>query len=757
MSSPTSTGQSQIRFEDPKLVSGLGSYLEDLTPEHTLHLLLVRSPYAHAAIENIDLEAAQALPGIAAVYTARDLPDLYTPATGPKDARGVPHPALAREAVRYMGQPVVAILAHSLTAAHDAAQLVWVDYQPLEALPHPLAAIDGPAIHPGHESNVALRRKTSSGQEEVDRIFAQAAHLVGQPMVQQRVAPSSLEGRGTLAAWDGTQGSLTVWSSTQVPHGLRTGLARTLNLAENQIRVIAPDVGGAFGAKLNVYPEDVLVAHLARHHRRPVKWVERRSEGFQATIHGRGQVAQLEMALDAQGQILALRGRIIADLGAYLLDTTTGPVSGTVFMLPGAYRVPAFHVEVLGVYTHATPTAAYRGAGRPEATYYIERLMDMAAFQLGLDPAEIRRRNLIEGPFPYKTITGATYDSGNYPQALELLLEKTGYALLRQQQAQARQQGRLIGLGLTVYTEITGFGWETGVVRIHPDGSAVVYTGTVSQGQGNPTTYAQIVASRLGIEASRVQVVLGDTQTVHFGQGTGGSRTLMVGGSAILNAANVVRDKCQKIAAHLLEAAPEDLELTELGWTVVGTDRAVGVKEVAQTAYNPRKLPPFMEPGLEGLSTFNLKESNYPFGAHLAQVEVDPQTGQVTLLNYTALDDCGTVFNPLLVDGQVHGGIAQGLGQALYEGIVLDESGQNITGSFLEYTFPRADQLGMFTTHRTHTPSPTNPLGAKGIGEAGTIAATPAVVNAVLDALGQAHLDMPLTPEKVWRSLKGQG
>lgn len=755
MSSPIHTGKPQTRLEDPKLVSGRGSYLEDLTPEHTLHLLLVRSPYAHAQIEHIDLEAASVLPGIEAIYTASQLPELYTPATGPKDARGVPHPALAREAVRYMGQPVVAILAHSLTAAHDAAQLVWIDYQPLEALPQPLAALDGPAIHPGHDSNIALKRKTSSGQEEVDRIFTQAAHVVGQPMVQQRVTPNSMEGRGILASWDGVRESLTVWSSTQVPHGLRTGLTQTLGLADNQIRVIAPDVGGAFGAKLNVYPEDVLVAYLARHHHRPVKWVERRNEAFLATTHGRGQVAELELALDEQGQILGLRGRVVADLGAYLLDTTTVPIGGTVFMLPGAYRVPAFHVESLAVYTHATPTGAYRGAGRPEATYYIERLMDMAAHHLGLDPAEVRRRNLIQGPFPYKTITGATYDSGNYPQALELLLEKTHYPQLRQQQALARQQGRLIGLGLTVYTEITGFGWETGVVRIHPDGSAVVYTGTVSQGQGNPTTYAQIVAERLGLDIGQIQVVLGDTQTIHFGQGTGGSRTLMVGGSAILKAANVVREKCQKIAAHLLEAAPEDLELTELGWTVVGTDRAVSVKEVAQVAYNPRKLPPVIEPGLEGLSTFNLKDANYPFGAHLAQVEVDPQTGQITLLNYTSLDDCGTVFNPLLVDGQVHGGIAQGLGQALYEGVVFDETGQNISSSFLEYTFPRADQLTLFTTHRTHTPSPTNPLGAKGIGEAGTIAATPAVVNAVLDALGLAHLDMPLTPEKVWRSLKG--
>ncbi|MCX7803071.1 MAG: molybdopterin-dependent oxidoreductase, partial [Meiothermus ruber] len=422
-------------------------------------------------------------------------------------------------------------------------------------------------------------------------------------------------------------------------------------------------------------------------------------------------------------------------------------------MLQGPYEIPALELEMLGVYTNATPTGAYRGAGRPEATYYLERLMDMGARALGLDPAEIRRKNFITGPFPYKTRTGARYDSGAYGEVLQKLLEVSNYPQLRAEQAQAKSQGRLLGIGLCSYVEITGYGWETGGVRINPDGSAGIFTGTSPHGQGTQNAFVQIVAERLGLPPERIRVVQGDTLAVPYGMGTAGSRTLSVGGSAVLKAADLVRDKVARIAAHLLEAAPEDIELLEQGWGVRGTDKAVPMEQVIATAFNPRKLPPGLEPGLEGQASFALKDANYPFGAHLAVVEVDPETGQVGILRYVAVDDCGVVVNPLLFEGQQHGGIAQGIGQALYEGIVYDEEGQNRTANYLEYALPKADQMPPMEPHRHQTPSPTNPLGVKGVGEAGAIAATPAVVNAVLDALGIAHLDMPLTPEKVWRQV----
>ncbi|WP_018466625.1 xanthine dehydrogenase family protein molybdopterin-binding subunit [Calidithermus timidus] len=750
---PRWIGKAVKRLEDGKFITGKGTYLDDLTPSGTLHLALVRSLYAHARIVGIDAREALEVPGVLAVYTAADLPELYAPGSGGRDAKVVQHPVLAKDYVRYMGQPVAAVVATSRSAAQDALQKIYVDYEALDAVSDPLQAMrDETLVHPGLGTNHALKRRTSAG--DVTEAFAKAHRIVGARMIQQRVAPTSMEPRGVLASWDGIRESLTIWSSTQMPHDLRSAIAEALGLAENQVRAVTPDVGGAFGAKINVYPEEVLAAHLARTLGRPVKWVESRSESFVATIHGRAQVADLEMALDAEGKILGLRGRVVADLGAYILETTLGNAPGTILMLQGPYEIPAIDLELVSVYTHATPTGAYRGAGRPEATYYLERLMDMAARELKLDPAEIRLRNLIKGPFPYKTLTGAKYDSGAYPETLQKLLELADYPALRAEQARARAEGRLLGIGLTTYVEITGYGWDTGGVRINPDGSAVVFTGTSPHGQGAGTGFAQIVAERLGIPLERISIVQGDTLAIPFGQGTAGSRTMSVGGSAILNAAEKVRAKVIRIAAHLLEAAPEDIVLTEEGWGVQGTDRVVSLEQIAQAAYNPRKLPPDLEPGLEGQATFNLKEANYPFGAHLALVEIERETGQVRVLRYVALDDVGVVINPLLVAGQQQGGVAQGLGQALYEGISYDELGYNRSTSFLEYNLPRADQVVWVEAHRGNTRSPTNPLGAKGIGEAGTIGATPTVVNAVMDALGLKHLDMPLTPEKVWRALR---
>lgn len=749
----TYIGKPLKRLEDPKLLSGHGAYLEDLTQPGTLHLALLRSPYAHAKINSVEASQALRIPGVVRVLTSSEVPELLAPGEGPGGSKVVQHPVLARERVRYAGEPVAAVLATSAEAAEDALLALSVDYEPLGAVVSPLEALENRLlVHPDLQTNTSFYRKTSAGN--LEEAFAKAHKVVGARLVQQRVAPAAMEPRGVMAAWDGMQGSLSVWSSTQMPHDLRTAVAEALGLAENQVRAITPDVGGAFGAKINIYPEEILVAHLARSLGQPVKWVERRSESFLATIHGRAQVADLEMALDANGKILGLRGRVVADLGAYILTTTLGNAPGTILMLQGPYAIPAIEAELFSVYTNATPTGAYRGAGRPEATYYLERLMDMAARELNLDPAEIRLRNLIQGPFPYKTLTGAKYDSGAYPQALEKLLEVAHYKALRQEQATARARGRLVGIGLCSYVEITGYGWDSGGVRINADGSATIFTGTSPHGQGTGTSFAQIVAERLGLELNRIQVVQGDTLAVPYGMGTAGSRTLSVGGSAILKASDIVRDKIVKIAAHLLEAAPEDIELNNQGWGVRGTDKAIPMTQIVSTAFSHRKLPPGMDPGLEGHATFSLKDANYPFGTHLAMVEVDRETGTVRVLKYVSVDDTGPIVNPLLAQGQVQGGVTQGIGQALWEGVIYDPEGQMLTGSFLEYNFPKALEVPWAQWNRTETVSPTNPLGVKGIGEAGAIGGTPAAVNAVLDALQLKHLDMPLTPEKVWRALK---
>ncbi|RDI95737.1 xanthine dehydrogenase family protein molybdopterin-binding subunit [Meiothermus sp. QL-1] len=745
-------GQPFKRQEDGRLVQGQGRYLADL-PEPALHLVLVRSPYAHARLGPIDAREALRLPGVVAVYTAADLPELFAPASGPREGRLALHPLLARERVRYVGEPVAAVLATSRALAEDAAMRVEVDYEPLPACADPLLALSAPPLHDHLGTNLALERTLVAG--EVEAAFARAHTVVRARLQQQRVAPAPMEPRGVLAFWDGLREGLTLYSSTQMPHDLRSAVAERLGLGENQVRVVVPEVGGAFGAKINVYPEEILAAYLARRLDQGVRWVEGRNESFTATVHGRAQVAELEMAFDREGRILGLRGRVVADLGAYALETTLGNAPGTLLMLQGPYEIPALELRLQSVYTHATPTGAYRGAGRPEATYYLERLMDMGARALGLDPAEIRRRNFIRGPFPYRTRTGAKYDSGAYPEALARLLEVSRYSELRAWQQQMREAGRLVGLGLCCYVEITGYGWETGGVRVNPDGSAVVFTGTSPHGQGTQNAFVQIVAEQLPIPPERIRVVQGDTLAVPYGMGTAGSRTLSVGGSAVLRAAEGVREKMRRIAAHLLEAAPEDLERTEKGFGVRGTDKEVALEQILAAAFNPRRLPEGLEPGLEVQASFALKEANYPFGAHLAVVEVDPETGEVRLLRYIAVDDCGVVVNPLLFEGQQHGGVAQGIGQALYEGILYDEEGQNLTASLLEYALPRADQMPPLEAHRLETPSPTNPLGVKGVGEAGAIAATPAVVNAVLDALGVEHLDMPLSPEKLWRALRG--
>lgn len=752
------TGRRVRRVEDPKLVQGLGAFVDDLAPEGTLHVAVVRSPHAHARVAGVDTSRARGAPGVVAVVTGADVGLPAVPAEGLRGARLARHPVLARDVVRYVGEPVAAVVAASRAQAEDAAALVDVTYEPLEAVTDPQEALrDVVLVHPDLGTNVAYRRHVRAGDPE--SAFAQAHRVVRVTIRQQRVAAVPMEPRGVLASWDGARGVLTVWSSTQVPHDLRDALAEALGLAANRIRVVAPDVGGGFGAKLNTYPEDVLVAYLSRRLRRPVKWVESRRENLVATAQGRSQAGEFEVACDARGRILALRARLVADIGAYTLSTTVDVPSLTVRVLTGPYAIEHVDADVVEVYTHKTPTGAYRGAGRPEATFYLERLADLVAAELGLDPAVVRQRNLLpKAAFPYRSPTGARYDSGDYRKALRVLLDRAGYRDLRRQQAAERARGRYLGIGLSCYVEVCTFGWETARVRVTADGSAVVFTGTSPHGQGGATGFAQIVADRLGIPPDRVEVVHGDTLAVPSGMGTAGSRTLVVGGSAVLRAAERVRRKMLRIAAHLLEASPRDLELKDGKCAVRGSDRAVTVAEVAEAAYQANRLPPGLAPGLEEEGSFVVRQATAPFGAHLCVVEVDPETGDVRVLRYVSVDDCGVVVNPLLVEGQIQGGIVQAMGQALLEEVVYEPSGQPLTASLADYPLPRAVHAPAVEMHRTVTPSPTNPLGAKGVGEAGTIGATPAFANAVLDALrpfGVLHLDTPLRPERIWRAIRG--
>lgn len=731
--------------------------MDDLTPEGTLYVALVRSPYAHARVVGLDARSAKASAGVVVVVTAGDLPLRGVPAEGLRGAKLALHPVLASEVVRYVGEPVAAVVGASRAQAEDAVRLVEVHYEPLEPVTDPFRAVQGsPWVHPELGTNVTYRRQLRAG--DPDAAFAQAHRVVRAIIRQQRVDGVPLEPRGVLAAWDGARGLLTVWSSTQVPHDLRDAIAEALGLAVSQVRVVAPDVGGGFGVKLNTYPEELLVAHLARRLHRPVKWVATRREDFLATAQGRSQVGEFEVACDAQGKVLGLRARVVADVGAYTLATTVDIPALTVRVLTGPYAIQNVQAEVVEVFTHKTPTGAYRGAGRPEATYYLERLMDLVASELGLDPAVVRRRNLLpKSAFPYRTPTGARYDSGDYRKALRVLLERAGYHELRREQARAREAGRYLGIGLSCYVEVCTFGWETARVRVLPDGSAVVLTGTSPHGQGGATGLAQVVAERLGVAPDRVHVVHGDTLAVPAGMGTTGSRTLVVGGSAALRAAEKVRRKMFRIAAHLLETSPQDLELRDGRIGVRGAaDRAVTVAEVAEVAYQATQLPEGLTPGLEEEGSFVVEQPTAPFGAHLCLVEVDPETGQVHVLRYVSVDDCGVVVNPLLVEGQIQGGVVQAMGQAFLEEVVYDAAGQPLTGSLAEYAIPRAIHAPAVEMHRTVTPSPTNPLGAKGVGEAGTIGATPAFVNAVLDALrpfGVRHLDTPLQPERIWRAI----
>ncbi|MDW7981333.1 MAG: xanthine dehydrogenase family protein molybdopterin-binding subunit [Thermomicrobium sp.] len=755
-------GRAIRRLEDERFLKGLATFVDDVPLNDPVRLVIVRSPYPHATIERIEFTSAATVPGFIAAFTGKDLTSWLHPLPTPPQSAGVRpqrrYP-LAVDRVRFVGEGVAAVLAESPAAAVEAAEKIDVEYGELPAVVDPLRALapNAPRIHPDWPDNLAFRWDHVDG--EVDSAFRRAQHIVELELYNQRVHAAFIEPRCAAARYDDHSGLLTVWASSQTPHALRSGIATVLGIPEHRVRVIAPDVGGAFGAKGGVYPEYVLVAALAWKLRRPVKWVESRTESFRATNHGRDQRQRVRAAFDADGTILALDVELVSNIGAWNATPTRPTAVLTGFAIAGPYRIPNLRLSVRCVVTNTTPQAAYRGAGRPEASYLLERLMDTAASQLGLDPVAIRERNLLQpADFPYRSPTGIPYDSGNYVPVLREALQRFDYPAARAEQERRRAEGRLVGIGIASFCELSGPGWESATVRVHPDGTVTVLCGITPSGQGHATMLAQVVGEVLERPLGDIRVVTGDTATIQQGIGTFGSRSTALGGSAAYLAACDVLGKAKAIAANVLEADPDDLEYREGLFTVRGApDRSIEWTVVSRLAYMMEGPPGGLEPGLESTRFFNPGRRTVPFGVHLAMVEVDSETGVVTILRYVAVDDSGRIVNPLLAEGQIHGSVAQGVGQALYEAIVYSETGQLLTQSFLDYTIPRATQVPPIETAHVETPSPLNPLGVKGIGEAGTTAAPPAIVNAVLDALrplGVQHLDMPLTPERIWRAIR---
>ncbi len=772
-------GSAVKRKEDPRMITGHGRYVDDVQLPNMHYVAFLRSPHAHAAIKSIDTSRASALPGVSKVYTGKDfegkIGSIPCGVNLPNSNQKTPnHPAMAIDRVRHVGEIVAAVVAKDRATAKDALDLIQVEYDPLPAVVDARKATQpgAPLVHSDIENNLAFTWNLQTG--DLDKAFSEADVIVRQELVNQRLIPNAMEPRAVVASYDAATGELTLWDTDQNPHLIRLLLCLITGMPEHKVRVIAPDVGGGFGSKIYLYPEQPLLSMISKELGVPVKWTEERRENYVGTTHGRDHFTTAEMAFKKDGTLLGLRVDTYANLGAYL--STFGPLIPTFLygpLLSGVYNLPALSVRTYGVLTHTTPVDAYRGAGRPEACYLVERMMDLAAQELGMDPAELRRKNFIPpNAFPVTTAGTLTYDSGNYEANLNAALEKFGYQRWRDEQAKARAQGRYIGVGLACYVEACGIGpskaagamgagaglWESGVVRVHPTGKVSVFTGTSPHGQGGETALAQIVADTLGIPFDDVEVIHGDTAAIPFGLGTYGSRTIAVGGTAVYLSALKIIEKGKKIAAHLLEAAEPDIEFEAGKFYVKGTpDKAVTFQQVALQAFLAHNYPAGLEPGLEALTFFDPPNLTFPAGTYMAVTEVDPETGKVDLLAFYGMDDCGRVINPMLAAGQVHGGVAQGIAQALWEEAVYDESGQLLSGSMMDYAVPKASQLPSFITDNTVTPTPTNPLGAKGIGEAGTIGATPAVVNSVMDALrpfGIRHIDMPLKPEKVWRAIQ---
>jgi carbon-monoxide dehydrogenase large subunit len=750
-------GSVVLRTEDPRFLRGQGRYTENVDAEGALRASFVRSMMAHARLVGVGVSAAAGMPEVAAVLTADDL-DLQPQPPSGSVSGPFGRPVLARDTVRFVGEAIAVVLAESLGQAQDAAESVEVEYDQLPAVVGAEAALGAgaPLLFPEAGSNLADAFETEWDAD----VLAGADVVVRARMMNQRVGPVPMEANAILVVPE-DDGGLTVWVSTQVPFDVRSDLAEWLGMAKDRIRVIAPDVGGGFGAKLAVYPEYLVCAAAAVRIGRPVRWMETRSESMVNMTHGRAQLHDVELGARSDGTIVGLRVDILADMGAYPTATYLPPT--TQMMLSGVYRIPRIACRGRSVVTNTTPVAPYRGAGRPEATALLERSMDLLAAELEMDPAEIRRRNLIPpDAFPYDTAVGTTYDVGDYERALDEALRLSGYERLREEQAERRARGdrAQLGIGLSTYVEITGFAREFGSVEVSPDGSATVLTGISPHGQGHETSFAQIASAILGIPMDRVRVVHSDTGVVPSGEGTYGSRSLQIGGSAVWNASQAVLEKARRVAAHLLEVAEADIVHHDDGRIGVtgAPDRALTWVELATAATESPRLPEGLEPGLSASVKFKQKDSTFPFGAHVAVVEVDMETGEVRPVRHVAVDDCGRILNPLLVEGQVHGGLAQGIAQALYESVEFDELGTPLTSNLTSYLTPSAAELPGFVSAHTETPTPLNPLGAKGIGEAATVGSTPAVQNAVVDALshlGVRHIDMPCSPERVWRAIRG--
>ena len=815
-------GGGVLRKEDPALVTGEANWTDNIKLPGMLHVAMLRSPYAHARIAHLDVSGALEQPGVVAAFTGEDLAGEWGPGGGAaeeapgyallvdeltggaeatetgessptgeeesataqtlsfcawpvtEDMKTPTHWPVARDEVNFMGDIVAVVVAQDRYKAQDALEFIDVEYEPLEPVVNVEKALEegSPLVHEDLGTNECYTWELGTG--DVEEAFNRADVVVKERYIQQRLIPNAIEPRAVVAQPE-PGGSFTVYSSTQVPHILKSVLSAICGVPEHRLRVVAPDVGGGFGSKLNVYPEEALALALSRRLGVPVKWVEERSENYLATIHGRDQIQDIEVAATSDGKILGMRVELLADMGAYLqLGTTVVPLLGA-FMYPGLYDFDAYSFKCTAVYTNKTPTDAYRGAGRPEAAYAVERIVDALARRLDMDPAEVRRKNF-HPPFdqPRTQPAGIQYDSGNYEMALDRVLELADYEGLREEQRRRRESGDPVqlGIGFSTYTEICGIapsqvaaalglggaGWEAANVRMLPSGKVEVVTGTSPHGQGHVTSWSQIAADALGVSPDDVEVIHGDTASAPWGRDTYGSRSLPVGGVAVYLAAQKVVEKAKKIAAHMLEAAEGDIEFEGGRFSVRGSpDRNVTIQQVAGAAYLGANLPEGMEPGLNENYVFDPPNFTFPFGAHICVSEVDTRSGKVRIRDYFAVDDCGEVVNPTIVEGQLHGGLAQGIAQALYEEAVYTEDGTLTTGSMADYMIPGAPELPRYTLERTVTPSPSNPMGVKGVGEAGTIGAPPAVINSVIDALkpfGVTHIDMPATPMRVWQAIQ---
>ena len=764
----THVGERIRRTEDPRLITGSATYVDDITRPGMLHAAVLRSPYAAAKINSIAIEDALALPGVKAVYVGKDVESVgAVPCAGSMPDLRIPnHKILAGARVYYVGHPVTAVVATDKYIAADAIERIEVDYEPTELVSDPEEALQEGAVkvHPEYPDNVAFTFSQEGG--DVEEAFRQADVIVEEKIFVPRLAPMPIETRGVVAEYDEGAQELTVYSSTQIPHLLRTQLAMQLNLPEHHVRVIAPEVGGGFGSKCNVWAEEALAAFVAMELKQPVKWIESRRESIQVVAHGRAHVDTLELAAKNDGTLLGLKLHIVCDIGAHHQLLTPIIPTLSVLMLPGLYKFRSFKADLIGAFTNRAPSDLYRGAGRPEATYVIERMVDKLAAKLGMDPAEIRFKNFpASTDFPFNTATGLQYDSGDYATAFNKALDIVDYKGRRAEQEAARAEGRLYGIGISTYGEICAFGpspatpaggWESASVNVEPTGKVAVMTGISPHGQGEETSFAQLTADALGIPMDDIVVVHGDTAKVHYGIGTFGSRGISIGGAALHLALQDVVAKATKYAAHMMGVDAETVKFEGGVFSSEATDTTLTLADIALEAHLCRQLPPGTEPGLAATRFFEPSNFAFPFGAHICVTEVDKETGEVDIQRFVAVDDCGRIINPLLVEGQIHGGIAQGLGPAFQEGVIYDDEGQLLNGTLMDYSIPKARNMPWIETDRTETPSPVNPLGTKGVGEAGTIGSLPAFVNSVVDALsplGIEHIDIPMTSQSIWKAI----